>query len=635
MKKAEKRESLLKQLLAEGKYVENPCNGKGICGKCKVKILNGDAGKITETEKHFLSTEELEQGIRLACMVVPEEKLEVEILQKDRKTEVLSEGYVPEFDIDTDIEKCVVNLRKPSLKDQTSLEDQLLEQLRDVKIPVNVLQKMELQEGIYTAVIWKNEIYNRQEKVNGKELLDLEIGDQTGHLYGAAIDIGTTTVVVSVIDMMTGKELGTASSVNAQKVFGLDVLTRISYENEHPETGKEELQKEIVDSINEMLEEACRKAGTIRNARIRKSDIHEITVAANCTMMHMLLGVSAKSIGKSPYAPVFVKAKNLRASEIGIQAGEGARLYCLPSVSAYIGADIVAGAYVCELRKKQEAVLFIDIGTNGEIVFSDHGRLLSCSCAAGPALEGMNISSGMRAADGAIEDVKITEQGIKLQVIGQEKSGKKKTEQATDGPEEYRNEEMERHWQEEPTGICGSGILAVVKELRRTGLIRKDGAFIKLKDISEEDYRYPMLELDGRKRKFKMTEKLRITQGDVRQVQLAKGAILSGFYALLKKAGKTMEDLDQVMIAGQFGAHLPAESLIGTGILPKEVKDKLVYVGNSSKTGAYLALMSGKAKKEMEELAHHMEYMELGATEGYERLFADCLMFPDEAEIMK
>lgn len=616
MKKAEKRESLLEQLLVAGEFIENPCNGKGICGKCKVKILNGDAGKITETEKHFLSAEELEQGIRLACMVVPEEKLEVEILQKDQKTEVLSEGYVPEFDIDTDIEKCVVNLRKPSLKDQTSLEDRLLEQLRDMKIPVNVLQKMELQEGIYTAVIWKNEVCNSQKKVRGKELLNLEEGDQTSQLYGAAIDIGTTTVVVSVIDMLQGKELGTASSVNAQKVFGLDVLTRISYENEHPENGKEELQKVIVDSINEMLEEACQKTG------IRKSDIYEITVAANCTMMHMLLGVSAKSIGKSPYAPAFVKSKNLRAAEIGIQAGEGARLYCLPSVSAYIGADIVAGAYVCELRKKQKNVLFIDIGTNGEIVFSDHGRLLSCSCAAGPALEGMNISSGMRAADGAIEDVKITEQGIKLQVIGQEKSG-----QGESGRKEHR--------QEEPEGICGSGILAVVKELRRTGLIRKDGAFIKLKDISEEDYRYPMLELDGRKRTFKMTEKLRITQGDVRQVQLAKGAILSGFYALLKKAGKTMEDLNQVMIAGQFGAHLPAESLIGTGILPKEVKDKLVYVGNSSKTGAYLALMSGKAKKEMEELANHMEYMELGATEGYERLFADCLMFPDEVEIME
>ena len=493
----------------------------------------------------------------------------------------------------------MIHIRKPNLKDQTSMEDQLLSQLGNVEIPFSLLQHLELVEGTYTAVIWSE-----------KSLMALEPGDQTDYLYGVAIDIGTTTVVTSLIDMMTGKELGTASRINAQKEFGLDVLTRISYETEHPEDGKEHLQKVIIDSINEMLDEVCRKPEVPGKGRIEKHDIYEITVAANCTMMHMLLGVSAGSIGRAPYAPVFVKSKNLRAAEIGIQAGEGARLYCLPSVSAYIGADIVAGAYVCELRKQQKNVLFIDIGTNGEIVFSDHGRLLSCSCAAGPALEGMNISSGMRAAAGAIENVKITEQGVKLQIIGQE---------------EYR--------QEEPEGVCGSGILAVVKELRRTGLIRKDGAFIKPKDISEEDYRYPMLELDGRKRKFKMTERLRITQGDVRQVQLAKGAILSGFYALLKKAGRTMEDLDQVMIAGQFGAHLPAESLIGTGILPKEVKEKLIYVGNSSKTGAYLALMSGKAKQEMEELAHHMEYMELGATEGYERLFADCLMFPDESEI--
>ena len=594
-----KRENLLEKLRKEGRFVENPCNGKGICGKCKVKILSGDAGKVTETERRFLSEEELARGIRLSCMVYPEEELEVETFKEEKKTEVLSEGYVPEFEKHTELKKQLIHIRKPNLKDQTSMEDQLLSQLGNVEIPFSLLQHLELAEGTYTAVIWSE-----------KSLMALEPGDQTDYLYGVAIDIGTTTVVTSLIDMMTGKELGTASRINAQKEFGLDVLTRISYETEHPEDGKEHLQKAIIDSINEMLDEVCRKPEVPGKGRIEKHDIYEITVAANCTMMHMLLGVSAGSIGRAPYAPVFVKSKNLRAAEIGIQAGEGARLYCLPSVSAYIGADIVAGAYVCELRKQQKKVLFIDIGTNGEIVFSDHGRLLSCSCAAGPALEGMNISSGMRAAAGAIEDVKITEQGVKLQIIGQE---------------EYRQEEAE--------GVCGSGILAVVKELRRTGLIRKDGAFIKPKDISEEDYRYPMLELDGRKRKFKMTERLRITQGDVRQVQLAKGAILSGFYALLKKAGRTMEDLDQVMIAGQFGAHLPAESLIGTGILPKEVKDKLIYVGNSSKTGAYLALMSGKAKQEMEELAHHMEYMELGATEGYERLFADCLMFPDESEI--
>ena len=589
-----KRENLLEKLRKEGRFVENPCNGKGICGKCKVKILSGDAGKVTETERRFLSEEELAQGIRLSCMVYPEEELEVETLQKEKKAEVLSEGYVPEFEKHTEIKKQLIHIRKTNLKDQTSMEDQLLIQLGNVEIPFSLLQHLELAEGTYTAVIWSE-----------KSLMALEPGDQTDYLYGAAIDIGTTTVVTSLIDMMTGKEMGTASRINAQKEFGLDVLTRISYETEHPEDGKEHLQKVITDSINEMLDEVCRKTEVPGKGRIEKHDIYEITVAANCTMMHMLLGVDALSIGKSPYAPMFVKAKDIEAEEIGIHASRGARLYCLPSVSSYIGADIVAGAYVCELHKADENVLFIDIGTNGEIVFSDHGRLLSCSCAAGPALEGMNISSGMRAAEGAIEDVEIKEDGVKLKIIGNA----------------------------DPIGVCGSGILAVVKELVRTGLVRKDGAFIKLKNLEETDYRYPMIEMDGIKRQFKMTEDLKITQGDVRQVQLAKGAILSGFYALLKKAGKEMSELDKVMIAGQFGAHLPAESLIGTGILPKEVKDKLIYVGNSSKTGAYLALMSGKAKQEMEELAHHMEYMELGATEGYERLFADCLMFPDESEI--
>ena len=580
--------SLLEILLAQNIFIDNPCNGKGVCGKCKVRIVSGDVGEVSPTELRFLKPEETDSGVRLSCMVHPQCDLEVELLQKERKHEVLSKGYVPQFEKDLDIIKQVVTVHKPLLTDQTPFEDQIKNQLSDVEFPFSVLRRFHFQEGCYTAVV-------HCEKDGKKVLMDLEEGDTTGEMYGIAIDIGTTTVVTALIDMLTGKELADSSMINAQKHFGLDVLTRITYEMEHPEDGVQALQEAIVASINEMIADVCGQTG------VKKEQIYEISVGANCTMMHMLLGVDALSIGKSPFAPMFVKAKDMEAEEIGIHASKGARLYCLPSVSSYIGADIVAGAYVCELHKAKENVLFIDIGTNGEIVFSDHGRLLSCSCAAGPALEGMNISSGMRAAEGAIEDVEITEDGVKLKVIGQT----------------------------EPIGVCGSGILAVVKELVRTGLVRKDGAFIKLKNLEETDYRYPMIEIDGRKRQFKMTEELKITQGDVRQVQLAKGAILSGFYALLKKAGKEMSELDKVMIAGQFGAHLPAESLIGTGILPEEVRDKLVYVGNSSKTGAYMALLSGRVKREMEELAHHMDYMELGATEGYERLFADCLMFPE------
>lgn len=580
--------TLLEILLAQCIFVDNPCNGKGVCGKCRVKIRKGELSEPAETEKKLLKQEELQEGVRLSCFVKPENDLEIELLQKERKHEVLTDGYVPEFEFDVDIRKQVIEIHKPTLEDQTPYEDQIKNQTGG-ELQFQGLKNARFQSGKATVVL------------HGQQVIQVEEGDTTGSLYGVAVDIGTTTVVCTLIDMLTGKELANASMINAQKHFGLDVLTRISYELEHPEDGAEKLQKAIVDSMNDMIADACHQAG------VNPKEIYEVAVGANCTMMHMLLGVDATSIGKAPYAPMFVRAKDIKASEIGIHVAEGARLYCLPSVSAYIGADIVAGAYVCELKKEKGNVLFIDIGTNGEIVLSNNGRLLCCSCAAGPALEGMNISSGMRAAEGAIEDVKITEEGVRLKVIGDE----------------------------EPIGICGSGILAVVKELLRVGLIRKEGAFIKLKQLEETDYRYPMLQLDGIKREFIMTEKpqkLLITQGDVRQVQLAKGAILSGFIALLNKAGIRMEDLDKVMIAGQFGAHLPADSLVGTGILPKEVEDKLVYVGNSSKTGAYMALMSSKVKAEMEELASYMDYMELGATEGYERLFSDCLIFPDIAE---
>ncbi len=414
--------------------------------------------------------------------------------------------------------------------------------------------------------------------------------------YGVAVDIGTTTVAAALIDLRTGEELRNASCINPQKIFGSDVLTRITFEVNNPESGKEKLQKTIVDCLNGMIDEICFASA------ILKDQIYEISVAANCTMLHMLLGVDATSIGIAPYTPRFVDSQTLPAAQIGIELAKDAVLYCLPSVSGYIGADIVAGAYVCGLDKTKENVLFIDIGTNGEMILSQKGKLVSCSCAAGPALEGMNITCGMRAAEGAIEDLAITHEGIKMKVIGDI----------------------------EPEGICGSGILEGIKELLRCGFLKKNGTFIKKEVLDENDYRCNMLRLNDKKREFLIKDgktPLIITQGDVRQVQLAKGAILSGVKTMLKEAGLEASDLDKVMIAGQFGAHLSAESLVGSGILPGELKDKIVYVGNSSKTGAYMALMSGDVKTGMEELALNIAYLELAATEGYERLFSECINF--------
>ncbi len=593
--------NLMEIMLDAGLFIDNACGGKGLCGKCRVKITEGDAGEAGETERGILKAEELEQGVRLACLTYPVSDITIELLQKEKKHDVLASGYMPDFEFEPDIIKVPVTIHKPTLADQTPFENQIIEQVGAEALvghdgatgylgfDYTALREHSMLPGDYTAVIH-----------NGK-VIALEPGDTSESLYGVAIDIGTTTVVCSLVDMLTGEELGHASEINAQKFFGLDVLTRITYEIENPDDGREKLQKAIVGSINKMVKSICDRHG------LTQDQIYQVTVGANCTMMHMLMGVDARPIGKAPFAPVFARAKDVKASDIGLKAAPGARLYCLPSVSAYIGADIVAGAYVCDLKHQKGNVMFIDIGTNGEIVLAADGKLMSCSCAAGPALEGMNISSGMRAAEGAIEDIHINEDGLDLKIIGDC----------------------------EPAGICGSGILTVTKELLRTGIVRKTGAFVKADKFDDDDYRskYIVVDEDG-KRSFRMTEggdgtePLYITQGDVRQVQLAKGAILSGFMALMKKAGIGMADLDRVLIAGQFGAHLPAESITGTGILPFEVEDRIEYVGNTSKTGAYMALMSGKVKRQMEELAHDMDYLELGATDNYERLLSECLIFP-------
>lgn len=593
--------NLMEIMLDAGLFIDNACGGKGLCGKCRVKITEGDAGEAGETERGILKAEELEQGVRLACLTYPVSDITIELLQKEKKHDVLASGYMPDFEFEPDIIKVPVTIHKPTLADQTPFENQIIEQVGAEALvghdgatgylgfDYTALREHSMLPGDYTAVIH-----------NGK-VIALEPGDTSESLYGVAIDIGTTTVVCSLVDMLTGEELGHASEINAQKFFGLDVLTRITYEIENPDDGREKLQKAIVGSINKMVKSICDRHG------LTQDQIYQVTVGANCTMMHMLMGVDARPIGKAPFAPVFARAKDVKASDIGLKAAPGARLYCLPSVSAYIGADIVAGAYVCDLKHQKGNVMFIDIGTNGEIVLAADGKLMSCSCAAGPALEGMNISSGMRAAEGAIEDIHINEDGLDLKIIGDC----------------------------EPAGICGSGILTVTKELLRTGIVRKTGAFVKADKFDADDYRskYIAVDEDG-KRSFRMTEggdgtePLYITQGDVRQVQLAKGAILSGFMALMKKAGIGMADLDRVLIAGQFGAHLPAESITGTGILPFEVEDRIEYVGNTSKTGAYMALMSGKVKRNMEELAHDMDYLELGATDNYERLLSECLIFP-------
>lgn len=490
----QKGEMLLHVLQSAGLIVESPCGGRGTCGKCRVRVGEGEV---------------------LACQTAVVEDITVTLPQGNSNHQVLTDGYMPDF-----------------------------------------------------------------------------VPDRFESGYGVAIDIGTTTVVAALIDLQSGHEVASASDINPQKQYGLDVLSRITYEVEQGEAGIRALQNCLIAALDDMIAQLC------RTAQITQCEIQLITVAANCTMMHTLLGADARSIGRAPYMPSFTEAKSVRANDIGLSIAPDGEIYCLPHVSGYIGADIVAGVHVCDLAHRKGNVLFIDIGTNGEIVLKTDNRLLCCSCAAGPALEGMNISSGMRAADGAVEDLHITPDGIELQTIGQQA----------------------------PQGLCGSGILAAIRELLRQGFVNQRGQLLKKEQT--QDWRSAYLQGEGRQRRVVLGERVVVSQEDVRQVQLAKGAILSGFTALLGKAGLSMEQLDEVLIAGQFGAHLPAESLIGVGILPPEVANKLLYVGNTSKTGAYMTLMRHETRRELEALSHCMEYFELAQTPDYDRIFAQSMRFP-------
>ncbi len=403
-------------------------------------------------------------------------------------------------------------------------------------------------------------------------------------LYGVAIDIGTTTVVATLVELSTAKELLSLSCLNSQKAYGQDVITRIHYSSEKPD-GVKELQEIIVGDLRRLIEQLCIQQ------KVNSKQIKRVTVGGNTTMIHLLVGVDPISIAKSPYRPAFSGAVRISAEELGLPIDEEALVYCLPAISSFVGGDITAGILACDLSALQEKVLFIDIGTNGEIALSSKGEICCCSCAAGPALEGMNISCGMRAAHGAIEDLTIEYDKVLYKTIGGVSA----------------------------EGICGSGLLAAISEMRRAGVIHPTGRLLS----------HPLVQKIDDKKVFVIDseKKIYLTQKDIRQVQLAKGAILSGVTALLNQAELTPEEVDRVIVAGQFGAHLKPESIIGVGLLPAQWIDRISYVGNTSKTGALLCLLAEEECKKAEEVITDAVYIELSTLEGYEDSFVKCLGF--------
>jgi uncharacterized 2Fe-2S/4Fe-4S cluster protein (DUF4445 family) len=421
-------------------------------------------------------------------------------------------------------------------------------------------------------------------------VLTKEPGDTASKAYGIAVDIGTTTLVTTLLDLRTGAELGVTSSLNPQAIHAQDVLSRIKMGSK-PE-GLHKLHAELIEEISRQTTHLAVKAG------VALENIYEAVFSGNTTMLHLATRTDPTSLGKYPYALSLSGGQHVNASEIDLGISQHGIVYLPPIFSAYVGADITAGILSTRLAQQPGVVLLVDIGTNGEMVLSVDGRLTATSTAAGPAFEGMNIACGMRASRGAVELVSLGEHGIRVETIAGS----------------------------DAVGICGSGLLDVVGELAAKGGLDKNGRFQNNGTSHSQPWRDQWESLDG-KPIFRIAGPVYLTQKDVRQVQLAKGAIRTGIQMLLKAANIEAAQVDRVLIAGSFGFHLRTASLIHLGLLPKEFSNRVEFVGNTSKSGAEAFLLNRDAREEMKQIVTRVEVLELANDPAFEKSFIRSLQF--------
>ena len=543
--------------------LETPCNAMGFCGKCKV-IARGDLSQPSDEERKIIDENKNE---RLSCMAVIFGDTDVELINSEKKLKTINKG----FSIDVCIDSPVRNIKLPKIQKESSLP--YVDYLGYCLDSVQLYRKLSKLEEGDPEEIWG--------VVFEDKLLD--INDHEKDVLGLAIDIGTTGISYCLIELSTGKTIEKISSLNPQTQYGGDVLTRITYCMENPD-GAVKLQELIVKEINNSIKDLL---GNFYN----KEDIYHIMISANTTMVHLLLGIIPISLAKSPYRPIFLNTKDIKAKDISIEVNDEAILSIIPAASSYVGGDIVSGIMASDFKNNEEA-LFIDIGTNGEMSVLKNGKIISTSTAAGPALEGMNIECGCRAEIGAIEKFHIDEDyNIFYTTIGGEK----------------------------PIGICGSGLIDIAGALVERNIIMKSGRWNKDLD--------PKVKKRLEDKKFYITEDLYISQKDIRQIQLAKGAIAAGVILMLEEIGLEIEMISKVYIAGSFGYHVNPHNIKRIGLIPKGFNGEIVFLGNTSLEGARLALINRECFKDLDNIKKDMKVIELSFKKNFQNVFVSQLNF--------
>ena len=596
--------------------IDAPCSGNATCGKCKVKLISGE---LESPKTQHISDEEYNAGWRLACISkVQNEDVIIEVpdiasayKSRMKVADLSSPEEIAIFEkIKNDIEESGISL----INDMDLVEVTMSEPTLDDTMPDNERLTWALQEAtgkekviLPFAVMKKLPDVLREGKFQVKAVVknggtscvvyDIYPVAEDAKVIGMAVDIGTTTVSSVLIDMKTGEILAKASAGNGQIRYGADVINRI-VEQTKP-GGVKKLQKAIIDdTLNPMIANMCKSIG------IKTSQIYRMCIASNSTMNHLFMGVNADPLRMEPYIPAFFHLKDIYAKDMKLIINPNAEILFAPNIGSYVGGDITAGTLASEIWNSEEFSVFIDLGTNGEIVFGNSDFLMSCACSAGPAFEGGDISCGMRATDGAIEAIKIDKETMEptLSVIGDE--GQK------------------------PIGLCGSGIIDIIAELFRCGIISakgqiiREGKRVKVDEDGMKSYVIAFKEDTG------SVKDVEITEVDIDSFIRAKGAIYSGIITLVESLGFDMSVVDNVYVAGGIGSGINMKNAVRIGMLPDIPLEKYKYIGNSSLAGSYAMLLSNEAEDKVAELASSMTYLELSTHPGYMDSFVAACFIP-------
>ena len=582
-------ETIFSALRAAGISIPGDCGGQGRCGRCKVRFLEA-APSPTPADSRFLSEEELSAGWRLSCQHRVEHDLTLEVPTLGEVAQVkVRSGGEPLGSLRPQAVQQTLTIPPPSRDDQRADLERLRAALgEEVEVPLSVLAKLPkvLRAGNFQITLTRV----------GRKVVAVEPGAQARGPYGLALDIGTSTLAAYLLDLGRGEELLAKALANPQAAFGADVLSRIGYVQEHGQKGLAELKGRLLEAIGQLVESLVGPVG------LSPAEIVQAAVVGNPTMIHLFAGVDPCSIGQAPFTPVWKRGMTFQARELGLQMNPEGIVHVLPLVSGYVGADTVAAVLACGLHRAKGLALLLDLGTNGEIVLGGRERMVACSAAAGPAFEGGRIACGMPGVEGAIFRVELNG-GVRYQVLG---GG-------------------------EPQGLCGTGLVDAVAALLAIGLIDSHGRLLP----GDGTPFAARIEGEGNARRFRITERKRpiyITQRDIRELQLAKGAIRTGVEVLLSRVGVTPEEIDRVYLAGAFGSQMRPDSVVRIGLLPRELLPRIVPVGNAAGIGAKLALLDSEALNEAHQIAQKIDYVELSHEKDFAEKFMSQMRFPESSK---